>query len=243
MTNQEFSNEFDTLLSSYTETDSFGNTSNPINARFDEYEKSVFLTNAQIALVRELYGGIGSQNTSFEDTEELRRYLSNLINTKSITSQLYSSDYTGVSNDSVFYQLPDRLMYITYEAAKVSGSDICNSDEYLSVVPVTQDEYYRISNNPFREPNRRRVLRLDMANGIVELVPGKGRDVDEYLVRYVERPQPIILSTLPDGLKIDGTSTVTQCSLDPAIHRIILEAAVKQAYASKMLTATQTKGQ
>ena len=47
MTTEEFSNEFDTLLNSYSVIGKFGKGENPSTIELDEYEKSVFLTKAQ----------------------------------------------------------------------------------------------------------------------------------------------------------------------------------------------------
>ena len=52
MTTEEFSNEFDTLLNSYSTTEEPTNT-----IELDEYEKSVFLTKAQEDVVIDMYNG------------------------------------------------------------------------------------------------------------------------------------------------------------------------------------------
>ena len=73
MTNKEFSDGFSTLLNS------FGITT---NITLDEYEKSTFLTNAQEQLIIDIYSGRNViYGKSFEQTEEIRRYLSNLVET------------------------------------------------------------------------------------------------------------------------------------------------------------------
>ena len=54
MTTEEFSNEFDVLLSTYSDIDGFGKLA---NISFNEYEKSVFLTRAQEELVNNFYSG------------------------------------------------------------------------------------------------------------------------------------------------------------------------------------------
>ena len=68
---QEFSNSFDTLLQPYIAKESFSEQN---NLAFDEYEKSIFLTKAQEQIVLELY-------QELEQSEEVRKYLSNLIKT------------------------------------------------------------------------------------------------------------------------------------------------------------------
>ena len=96
MTNQEFSNEFDILIQSYSSQPTFGITD---NLAFTEYEKSVFLTRAQEELVIALYSGDNTNDISFEKTEEVRRYLSSLVKTKKLT-QVQSDN--AISKNSIF---------------------------------------------------------------------------------------------------------------------------------------------
>lgn len=229
MTTEEFSNEFDTLLNSYSNIEPFGKTPNTVE--IDEYEKSVFLTNAQEEIVIDLYNGKNPFGDSFEKTEEIRRYLSDLIRT--YTTTVKETGYTGLSNKSVFFKLPDDLWFITYEAVNLKDDELgCMDGSNISVLPVTQDEYHRIKKNPFRGPNERRAIRLDLSEKVVEIV--SKYNIDSYLVRYLARPKPIILSKLPDNLSINGVSDKTECELNPVIHRAILERAVKLAIISKV---------
>lgn len=232
MTTEEFSNEFDTLLNSYSNVEVFGKTPNTVEV--DEYEKSVFLTNAQEEIVIDLYNGKNPFRDSFEKTEEIRRYLSDLIRT--YTTSTKEEGYTGLSNKSVFFKLPEDLWFITYEAVNLKDDELgCMDGEGISVIPVTQDEYHRIKKNPFRGPNERRAVRLDLSEKVVEIV--SKYNIDTYLVRYLARPRPIILSKLPDDLSINGVSDKTECELNPVIHRAILERAVKLAIRSKVPNA------
>lgn len=215
MTNEEFSNEFDILI----------NNSN-IGLEFDEYEKSVFLTKAQEDIVTSLYRGnlIGE---SFEKTEELRRYLSSLVCT-------YNTDtiLDGNTDNSYFIRIPNDILFITYESVISQDEKLgCSKGTTMEVVPVTQDEFHRVRNNPFRMPNKRRVLRLDIAGQTIELI--SSYKIDEYIIRYLKKPDPIILTDLPQGLSINGLTKVTECKLNPAIHRIILDMAVGLALKSK----------
>lgn len=229
MTTEEFSNEFDTLLNSYSNVEVFGKTFNTVEV--DEYEKSVFLTNAQEEIVIELYNGKNPFRDSFEKTEEIRRYLSDLIRT--YTTSTKEEGYTGLSNKSVFFKLPKDLWFITYEAVNLKDDELgCMDGESILVMPVTQDEYHRIKKNPFRGPNERRAIRLDLSEKVVEIV--SKYNIDTYLVRYLARPRPIILSKLPDDLSINGVSDKTECELNPVIHRAILERAVKLAIISRV---------
>lgn len=227
MNTQEFSNQFDTLISAY-----YRGLSDALT--FDEYEKSVFLTEAQEEIVVELYSGKNSFGDSFEKTEEVRRFLSSL-NKDYTTSEKIES--TGLSNKSVFFNIPSDVWFITYEAATLTDNDIkCLNEEEAIVVPTTQDDFYKVRRNPFKGPNKRRVLRLDSNNNTVELV--SDYNIDKYSIRYLSKPNPIILTNLSD-LSINGVSEITECELNPVIHRIILERAVRKAIASRIPAGNQ----
>lgn len=229
MTTEEFSNEFDTLLSSYSTIEAFGKT--PSTIELDEYEKSVFLTNAQEEIVIGMYNGKNPFGDSFERTEEIRRYLSGLIKTYTTTDKKVG--YTGLSKSSIFFELPDDLWFITYESVNLKDNGLgCMNGEDISVIPITQDEYHRIRKNPFRGTNERRVLRLDLSGKVVEII--SKYNVERYLVRYLSRPAPIILTNLPDNLSINDVNKKTECKLNPVIHRAILERAVKLAIMSRV---------
>lgn len=234
MTTEEFSNEFDTLLNSYSVISKFGKGENPSTIELDEYEKSVFLTKAQEEIVIDFYSGKNPLEDSFEKTEEIRRYLSDLIKTYTTTEK--KTGYVGLSKTSIFFELPEDLWFITYESAGLEDSRLgCMNGKEISVIPISQDDYFRISGNPFRGSNKRRALRLDNGNRIVEIV--SEYNIDKYLVRYIAKPDPIVLTDLPDNLSINKISKKTECKLNPVIHRAILEKAVKLAILSKAPSA------
>lgn len=222
MTNKEFSDGFSTLLNS------FGITP---NITLDEYEKSTFLTNAQEQLIIDIYSGRNViYGKSFEQTEELRRYLSNLVKTYETSTKVTGK--LGLSKDSVFFEIPQDTWFITYEVALLKDSRLgCLDGIEASVVPLPQDDLYRAKDNPFRGPSKDRVLRLDIKSDLAELI--SKYNVDKYLMRYISQPTPIILVDLPDGLSINGISTESECELNPVVHRAILERAVQLAIISK----------
>lgn len=222
MTNKEFSDGFSTLLNS------FGITP---NITLDEYEKSTFLTNAQEQLIIDIYSGRNIiYGKSFEQTEEIRRYLSNLVETYETSTKVTGK--LGLSQDSVFFEIPQDTWFITYEVAFLKDSKLgCLDGIEASVVPLPQDDLYRAKDNPFRGPSKDRVLRLDIKSDLAELI--SKYNVDKYLMRYISQPTPIILVDLPDGLSINGVSTESECELNPVVHRAILERAVQLAIISK----------
>jgi hypothetical protein len=222
MTNKEFSDGFSTLLNSFGVTP---------NITLDEYEKSTFLTNAQEQLIIDIYSGRNIiYGKSFEQTEEIRRYLSNLVETYETSTKVTGK--LGLSQDSVFFEIPQDTWFITYEVAFLKDSRLgCLDGIEASVVPLPQDDLYRAKDNPFRGPSKDRVLRLDIKSDLAELI--SKYNVDRYLMRYISQPAPIILVDLPDGLSINGVSTESECELNPVVHRAILERAVQLAIISK----------
>lgn len=231
MTTEEFSNAFDTLLNSYRLNSDFGEQTAKQDIVLDEYEKSVFLTQAQHDLVLSYYNGHNNEGKSFEKTEELRRYLANLVSDDMIDPMAEDDEeYHRISNHSKYFYLPDDLWFITYEAIQVKSND-CHNGQFIDTIPVTQDEYSRIKDNPFRGANDRRALRLDIGEGNVEIVSTYSDYT--YYIRYITKLNPIILTDLPDGLSIDGEKTKQECQLHEALHQEILQRAVLAAIRSK----------
>lgn len=215
----EFSREFDML---------WNNVMSDAAPGLTEYEKSLFLTQAQASVVSALYSGLAGR--SFEETEENASYLDQLTAQATITETEEVDAARHIVPESVFFRLPADLMFRTYESCTVEAGGSCG-DMQAAVIPVTQDEFWRAWGNPFRGPGGRRVLRLSAAaepNGeppvnLSELVGTL--PVKSYLVRYVRHPRPIVLEDLPDGLTIDGYSKRTECELNAHLHRkIVLEA-------------------
>lgn len=244
---KEFSNEFDVLLNSYSPVASSGGMVTTIG--LDEYEKSVYLTQAQESVVLSLYNGKNPFNEGFENTEELRRYLDGLET--GITLTPYNTqDITiipnRVSSIGSAFKLPSDLWFITHETVNYqSTSEDCRELlNEVAVVPVTQDEYNRIRKNPFRGANIRRALRLDIGKfydplnneeiRLVQIIPPREFGISRYHINYISKPSPIILTDLPDGLEIENSSKAQTCLLNPALHRTILQKAVMIAVANRV---------
>lgn len=221
MTTKEFSDEFDTLINSHAVVGEFGVTASPVN--LDEYEKSILLTTAQDEIVRELYNG-RFNGESLEKTEELRRSLDSLIKTD--YPELITESPDGLDKTSKFYRLKDDVWFITYESVELIEGAYCENNPVVKVIPMRQDEWHRSKDNPFRKPNKRKVIRLDNGNNISELI--SDYPIQNYLVRYLSKPSPIILAPL-EGVSIDGLQKITECKLNTVLHRTILERAVELA--------------
>lgn len=234
MTEREFSDGFDTLASSYRRFKDFDKKEELDSIEFDEFEKSSYLTIAQDEFVLSLYNGRNPYREGFEQTEELRRALDALVKTKS-----YSIDEAvsgeGVSSNSVFFQLPDDMMFIVLEHITLNDDKLdCANGSIANVYPITHDEYLKIRKNPFRGPTLRKALRLDAGEGKVEII--SEYSFETYFMRYLSQPEPIILEDLPEDLTIKGQSKMHGCLLPEQLHRPILQRAVQMALASKGLT-------
>lgn len=123
--------------------------------------------------------------------------------------------------------LPSKLMYAINEMVEVTRN---NKEVLLQVVPVKFDEYSRLMCKPYKRPLKYQAWRLtnnDVVNK-ADIVVGPSDTLTKYTIRYVRRPNPIIVSDL-DGLSIEGKSTATECELDPILHEEILQRAVELA--------------
>ena len=249
MTISEFSDEFDVYAASQSETAAASEGL----LFFDEYEKSVHLTKALNDFVKELYTG-DTGNLSFEKTEELRRSLDALVFNCEISQDKITNSNEGFEKawntsqlnlQDAFADNKKDIWFITLEMCDIKDADGKTIYD-VPVIPVTQDELHRTLKNPFRGVSTRRVLRMDLGNNKVQLLTpktkdGKRYDVIKYRFRCLRKPNPIILVSLPDNLKIDGQKDKSGCELNSVTHRTILEIAVKMAIASRIQGQQQTK--
>lgn len=215
MTTNEFSNEFDILYNNISSNQAPG---------LDEYEKSVFLTQAQEAIVLDIYNG--TLGNSFEETEETTRYLSSLVRN-------YTYENSGTGNTvAIEIARISELLFITYQSAIIS---VESKDRDVLVVPTTQDNLFKDLRNPFRMPNKNRVLCTSEGNNIILY---SNFPIKSYSMKYLKKPTPIILEDLPSELTVGGLNEKTECELNPALHKAILLRAVQMANLSMGLTET-----
>lgn len=227
MNTVEFSNEFDTLLDSYRRFKDFDSKEELDSLDFNEYEKSIFLTDAQQQIVIELYTGRNNKGASFEATEELRAYLRNLIKSATLEEQLNVRSNLRTQ----LFKLPSDSLFIIYEEAKIQDDNSgCHNGSIISVTPSTWDLFHRTKRNPFRRPNNRKAIRMDCGSNMIEVV--SEYHIGEYNIKYLVKPTPIILANFSE-VTIDGFNTITECELDSVVHRQILERAVQLAIRSK----------
>lgn len=130
----------------------------------------------------------------------------------------------------------------------------------LQVIPLMYSEYSKFMTKPYKYPLKNFCWRLEFAGeeaGVSEFIVAPGQvnvlnlgDIDanllEYRVRYLRKPKPIIVGSLSAyTASIDGEDSITNCELDPIIHREIVQRAVEIAKSAYMgdLKSTVTLGQ
>lgn len=225
MTTQEFSNEFDVLINSYFVTGNY-QISTPVD--LDDYEKSVLLTKAQNDIVEQLYNG--TLGIPFEGTEEARRYLNSLVKTVTMPATAAIRYIKGMEgyNFAFFGKDKPNPWFIVHETATLKMGN-CQERE-VAVVPVRLDELNRVLDNPFKGPSPNRVLRIEQGEQNVVIIPPKGGTIKAYTLKYIVKPNPIILVDLSSSkLSIDGKDYKTGCFLHEGLHRTILDRAVRLA--------------
>jgi len=225
MTNTELKNEFLIHYNAIASNSAPG---------LDDYEISVFLTKAQLELVKNYYNPLGNKyKDGFEHSEKRRVDLKELIVNHISTTEI--NDPHKLVADSQFYTIPSDVFVLILEQAKVSTND-CLNGKYIDVYPKTHDEFLIQYANPFKKPDADHIWRIDYskigANSVVELV--SPYNIVEYKARYIKYPSPIILVDLDvafpsEGLSIDGITAATTCKLNQEIHREIIDRAVELA--------------
>lgn len=123
--------------------------------------------------------------------------------------------------------LPSKLMYAINEMVEVkrNGKNIL-----LQVLPIKFDEYTRLMCKPYKRPLKYQAWRL-LNNNVgnkADIIVGPSDILSTYTIRYIRRPNPIIVSDL-DGLTIEGKGNISECELDPTLHEEILQRAVELA--------------
>lgn len=269
MSNEEFSNAFDTLINSYKHKSEFGDQSSLADVTIDEYEKSIFLTQAQDNIVKSYFTkSLNPNGEGFDDSTRRQMDFSTLITVKSIdvstatkTGGFSDNGYTvsfkdedfkvGEKNAFPLFIINERITTkkIVTPASGDTPAVYGNAGSYV-VVPLNYKEYDRMMSRAYSEPLKRQAWRLfeasssDLSRQAEVILRTDAATPDKYVVRYVRRPQPIVLVDLTNTdnkLTIDGITAVTQCELNPIVHQEILQEAVRLALASNGIETRDVK--
>ena len=233
MTTAEFSTEFDTLYNNLTSNQAPG---------VDEYEKSVFLTMAQEELVKNYFNPKSNKlQEGFDGSEKRQIDFSELIRVQDVVTNVPApGTYISIDSRAQLFLLPIDLFIVTNEQVNLTEGPISYP---VTVIPINYREYDRLMSKPYKEPLKRQCWRFMQSNNtspvaangqqiVSEIISKTNTIVSAYRIRYVKKPQPIILANLTAwNLSLNGVTAVTDCELNPIIHREILNRAVELAKA------------
>lgn len=238
MTTQEFSNEFDVLYNNIMSNQAPG---------LDEYEKSVFLTKAQLEIVKNYFNPKGNKyGQGFDENAKRQIDFSTLITVAKPSQYTPEGGYVKFDDRSQLYKMPQDILLMLNETGINTVDGV---KRLISIIPMNYEEYARLMSKPWKQPLKNQGWRLFQSTGgvdfISEVVIKYNSSLADYKIRYVKRPKPIILANLADeysNVSIEGINTITECELDPILHPEILQRAVelaKSAYTGDLKSSVE----
>lgn len=220
MSVEELDNMFDVLYNNITSNQAPG-----LNA----YEKSVFLTKGQDEILKNYFNPKSKGNTTQDGFDESakRQVDFSMLTSVETKSSGFENPLFDTRENTKSVGLPSKLMFAINEVVEVMRD---TKKVILQVIPIKFDEYSRLMCKPYKRPLKYQAWRLTNNNtsNKADIVIGPSDILTKYTIRYVRRPNPIIVSNL-DGLTIEGKSTASECELDPILHEEILQRAVELA--------------
>lgn len=238
MTTQEFSNEFDVLYNNIMSNQAPG---------LDEYEKSVFLTKAQLEILKNYFNPKGNKyGQGFDENAKRQIDFSTLITVAKPSQYTPEGGYVKFDDRSQLYKMPQDILLMLNETGINTVDGV---KRLISIIPMNYEEYARLMSKPWKQPLKNQGWRLFQSTGgvdfISEVVIKYNSSLANYKIRYVKRPKPIILANLADeysNVSIEGINTITECELDPILHPEILQRAVelaKSAYTGDLKSSVE----
>lgn len=220
MSVEEMDNMFDVLYNNITSNQAPG-----LNA----YEKSVFLTKGQDEILKNYFNPKSKGNTTQDgfDGSAKRQVDFSMLTSVETKSSGFENPLFDTRENTKSVELPSKLMFAINEVVEVMRD---TKKVILQVIPIKFDEYSRLMCKPYKRPLKYQAWRLTNNNtsNKADIVIGPSDILTKYTIRYVRRPNPIIVSNL-DGLTIEGKSTASECELDQTLHEEILQRAVELA--------------
>ena len=238
MTTQEFSNEFDVLYNNIMSNQAPG---------LDEYEKSVFLTKAQLEILKNYFNPKGNKyGQGFDENAKRQIDFSTLITVTKPTEYSPSGGYVKFDDRSQLYKMPQDILLMLNETGINTVDGV---KRLISIIPMNYEEYARLMSKPWNQHLKNQGRRLFQStcgvDFISEVFIKYNITLTDSKIRYVKRPKPIILANLADeysNVSIEGLNTVTECELDPILHPEILQRAVelaKSAYTGDLKSSVE----
>lgn len=225
MTLQEFNDEFQFKY------DAASNGGPDLNS----YEKSLCLTQAVRNIIFEAY-------SSYETSETSKRVLAPLLKEHNSVIEDNTDDFTNLK--CYLVSLPTDMDYSLREELKL---DNCSNN--VKVESIDLDHLSNGLNNPFKRPNKRKVLKAEYSSTKFKIYSEEV--LLKYRIKYIKRHSPIILVDFEDDDELMGEETIsglnvqTNTELPEFIHSTIIDQAViiaiKTTRENNLLTQTQVK--
>lgn len=107
----------------------------------------------------------------------------------------FGSPLFDTRTNSKSITLPSALMFAINEMVEVSRG---GNKVLLQVVPIKFDEYSRVMSKPYKRPLKYQAWRLinNEVSNKADIVVGPSDTLTKYTIRYIRRPNPIIVSDL-----------------------------------------------
>jgi len=177
----------------------------------DDYEVSLLLTQA----VKDLTELAISK---FEEDEDSRRLVSFLLK---YHDGVISLESTTGKIKKYKVSLPEKMMRLLREEPELKG---CVS--FPEVIVSRIDEINTFLNNSFKQPNKRKVVRIEKDKSFINVL--SSIDLLRYRITYIPEIVPIILSDI-DDMSIEGKSEPTNTILPAYVHDKLIDIAVVRA--------------
>lgn len=214
MSNKELSDSFDTLLDSFASQAQFGRQASDREIVLDEYEKSVFLTQAQDITVKSFFDrNTNSEDAGFDDNIRRQMDFSSLVATASLG--MADNQSTVFDDRGILYIMPMRKTindvtdtfdptfdgsFHSEDGGSITTDVLFILNERLItevngirknyvVVPINYREYDREMSKPYAQPLKKQAWRLlqNNAQGFdikTELIPRWDLSVNENIIAY-----------------------------------------------------------
>ena len=239
MINKELSLEFDIL---------FNNIMSGSAPGINDYEKSVFLTKGQEEIIKNYLNPLGNKYAEgLDDSKKRFTDFSGLIKTEEIST--LTTPVASIDRRAVTFALPTDAFVLLNEV--LQGTDKEAKTRDFQIIPISYLEYTRLMSRPYKEPLKGQAWKITTEGSTVAhstIIPNSSITSSKYIVRYIKRPNPIILRDLSEiefeegleanFLSINNIRVKTECELNPEIHREILDRAVELAKVSYIDNST-----
>ena len=184
------------------------------------YEVSLCLTQGAKDILNNSY-------LSYESNEISRRLINPFLITKTYTDLNQVLDpFTKFKTYEITYD--NNYLYRIRDRVKLKN---CIASPKVNV--IKKDNLQEYLNNPFKQPNKRQILREDINNTTIKLYSSE--EVLSYQLDFIKKDKPIIIRdfdldpTLMGDESIEGLTTESMTLIESIYHDKIIDRAVSLA--------------